>query len=105
MADGANAESKKMKASYNIYGPDGYIGFCIIHNKGQEIEANLLLFETYPGDARFPGTSYIELEKNYPAGTEDIVILKELMALAVPMDKRELNALYIAKINNNVIKV
>jgi hypothetical protein len=94
-----------MKASYNLYGPDGYIGFCIVQNQEYNIHANILLFETYAGDSRFTGGSYIEFEKDYPHGTGNTVILKELMALAVPMDKREPDALYTAKMNNEIIRV
>ena len=75
-----------MRTSYNIYCLKTFIGFCIINNYGDTIQASLLLFDTK--HIAKPGHSP-DINKSYPLETNDIDIIRDLMIIAIPEIKTD----------------
>ena len=97
-----------MRTSYNIYCLKTFIGFCIINNYGDTIQASLLLFDTKhiakPGHSpdinklvanSFPNNIIAkpghspDINKSYPLETNDIDIIRDLMIIAIPEIKTD----------------
>ena len=91
----------QLRASYNIYCEQNFIGFCIIHNNGYDIQANLILIESIQTGSHNQIPSG---HKNYALNTSDIDIIKDLMSNAVPSFQTDrLN--YTAKKHGEIYKL